>query len=56
MRKHRRPFLTSGQVNIFRWYEQQENRFTNALMAILSVSRLADDRFLAEFLKSLSEY
>jgi len=38
-------------VNIFRRYEQEENRFTNGLFSILQMSTLDNPRFLASFLR-----
>lgn len=38
-------------VNIFTWYEQDENRFTNGLISILRISTLDNPRFLTSFLR-----
>src|SRR5882672_5749513 len=39
-------------VNIFRRYEQEENRFTNGLISILLMSTLDNPRFLSSVLRS----
>lgn len=40
-----------SETNIFRCYEQEENRFTNGLFSIFDLSRIEDKSFVSNFLK-----
>lgn len=41
-----------NKVNIFTYYKQKENQFTNGLISLLKLSRLDNPQFITEFLRA----
>lgn len=42
-------------ANLFTYYQQEENRFTNGLLSILELARLEDKTFVPDFFRELLE-